>query len=126
MAWSTLTLVAMPTAAPASLAHTAMEVMGVMLSGSTPTGVVIRLATGGQCGTAGGRVGNAVAVALGVDERDVGEAREGERFDAAAPFDGGEIGLGGVDLVHAHAVADEVKDVLRPFLGEGSGGKGQT
>jgi len=89
-------------------------------------GVVIRLATGGQCGAAGGRVGDAVAVALGVDERDVGEAREGEGFDAAAPFDGGEIGLGGVDLVHAHAVADEVKDVLRPFLGEGCGGKGQT
>ena len=69
--------------------------------GEHADGVVIRLATGGQGGAAGGRVGDAVAVALGVDERDVGEAREGEGFDAAAPFDGGEIGLGGVDLVHA-------------------------
>ena len=94
--------------------------------GEYADGVVVGLASGGEGGAAGGRVGDAVAVALGVDERDVGEAREGEGLDAAAPFDGGQIGLGGVDLVHAHAVADEVKDVLRPFLGKGCGGKGQT
>ena len=53
-------------------------------------------------------------------------AREGEGLDAATALDGGQIGLGGVHLVHAHAVADEVKHVLRPLLGEGHGGKGQT
>lgn len=67
-----------------------------------------------------------MAVALRVDEGYVGETREGEGLDAATTLDGGQIGLGGVHLVHAHAVADEVKHVLRPLLGEGHGGKGQT
>ena len=94
--------------------------------GQYADGVVVGLATCGQSRAAGGRIGDAVAVALRVDEGYVGETREGEGLDAATTLDGGQIGLGGVHLVHAHAVADEVKHVLRPLLGEGHGGKGQT
>ena len=54
-----------------------------------------------------------------VDEGGVGERREAQLADADAPFNGGEVCLGGVDMVDTHAVAYEVENVFRPARSHG-------
>ena len=83
-------------------------------------GAVLCLVAAGKGCAACCRVGHAVRGTLCVDEADVGEAGEAEFLDADAAFQGAEVGLGGIDLVDAHAVADEVEHVLGLALGKGS------
>ena len=74
---------------------------------------VLRLAAGGEGGAGGGRVSDAVGGRVGGDEGCVREGSKAKRLNADATFQGGEIGLGEVHLIHAHAVADEVEHIFR-------------
>ena len=83
-------------------------------------GAVLCLVAAGKGSAACGRVGHAVCGALCVDESHIGEAGEAEFLDADAAFQGTEVSLGSIDLVDAHAVANEVEHILGLAFSKGS------
>ena len=80
-------------------------------------GTILCLVACSKSCTSCGRVGDAVACALGVYEGGVGERGEAKLVDAYASLHCCEIGLGTVYLVYAHAVANEIENILGLVLG---------
>ena len=106
----------MPTAAPASFAHTAIEVTGGDAIGEHANCVVVSFASSGKCRTASCGIRDAVARTLRVYQSYVRKRRENQRFDTNAPFEGSSKGFGSIHLVDAHAVTNEIKHIFGCIL----------
>ena len=66
----------------------------------------------GQGGARSGRVGHAVGGREGINQTGIRKVGKGEWRDADASLKGCQIGLGEVDLVDAHTVADEIEHIF--------------
>ena len=75
-------------------------------------GAVLRLVSCGERRAAGSGVSDAVCGRVRVHHSHHRQAGHQDGLKADAPLQGSEIGLGDVDLVHTHSVADEVEHIL--------------